>query len=60
MVELPRRVIPAGRANYPGDATHLVGHIMGPTRLGVMLRVAMAVYEPELDRTVVSFVVATP
>jgi hypothetical protein len=38
--------------HYPGDCTAgLVGRVMGPTRLGQLLTVIAADYDPVSDRT---------
>lgn len=45
----------AGHATYPGDCTHIVGEVKGPTTFGQLRCATAADYDPETDRTRVTF-----
>lgn len=45
----------AGYANYPGNQTHIVGEVKGPTTYGSMCVATEAHYDQEADTTRVRF-----
>lgn len=45
----------AGVAKYPGDQTHAIGQLMGPTNDGRFVRVSDGSYDPISDRTKLTF-----
>lgn len=45
----------AGHATYPGDCTHIVGEVKGPSTLGQWRVATAADYDPVSDRTRVTF-----
>lgn len=51
---------PVRFATYPGDCTHMVREVKGPTALGEMLVAVTADYDPAADSTRVGFSYLTP
>jgi hypothetical protein len=50
----------AGCANYPGDQSHIVGEIKGPTTYGTAAVAIGADYDADTDRTRVAFAHCAP
>lgn len=46
-------------ANYPGDCTHMVGEVKGPTTYGQLQVAVDAVFDPATGKTRVGFGPAT-
>ena len=51
---------PAGAANYPGDQSHIVGEVNGPTTYGTFVIATDATFDADADSTRVAFRHATP
>lgn len=51
---------PAGFATYPGDVTHVVDQMMGPTAYGTYVVAMAAIYDPDTNTTRVAFGHAHP
>jgi hypothetical protein len=50
---------PGGVAHYPGDQTHIVGELKGPTTFNSYLTAVSAEYDEETDKTTVQFAYST-
>lgn len=50
----------AGVVHYPGDCTHIIGEVKGPTTYGQAVMAVAAEYDATTDRTRVAFVYCGP